>query len=306
MPSPSPFQLDRGLRRSGFTLIELLVVIAIIAILAAMLLPALSAAKFKAQGAYCISNLKQFALSDVMYVGDYGKFIQPNANAALGGNGEWMGCVISYYANATNMMLCPVAKTPAPAAMVTPEGNGQTGTANYCYIRSLNDGNPAPTWNWPGIDCSYTANGWLYSTAAGLGTGDGPSDIEAPYGVTDPAWVYVKDAAMEKPSNSPLFTDGPWVDTWPAEEDGPAADLWTGYWGGHTSEMSRITLLRHGGRPLTHNTALTSASQLPPRGGINVALGDGHAEYSTLPNLWTYNWHRSWGTSFKPAIGTPH
>jgi prepilin-type N-terminal cleavage/methylation domain-containing protein len=60
-------------RNHGFTLIELLVVIAIIAILAAMLLPALSAAKRRAHAAYCTNNTKQLTLGWIMYQGDEGE-----------------------------------------------------------------------------------------------------------------------------------------------------------------------------------------------------------------------------------------
>src|SRR5215475_7530480 len=70
---------DRRTRsHSGFTLIELLVVIAIIAILAAMLLPALAKAKTKTQGIYCMNNTHQLMLAMFQYTQDFTDFFPPN------------------------------------------------------------------------------------------------------------------------------------------------------------------------------------------------------------------------------------
>lgn len=194
---PDPVKSRLRTAAGAFTLVELLVVIAVIAILAAMLLPALSRAKMRAQSLECMGNVRQLELCLHLYVADYNDYFPPNNSVA----------VISPGTNMTVQDIAGLSWLPDDDADIEINPSNIINGVLYPYNKSLAiyhcpsdqstlqtpGGQPLPQLRWRSYNMSQSING----------NPNGDPEY-APY---IPTWTKYTDVRQPTPASLFVFID---------------------------------------------------------------------------------------------------
>jgi len=201
-------------RKHGFTLIELLVVISIIALLLAILMPALQRVRQEARAVVCQAHLREWGLAIKMYADDNNGYFMKGGTGA-----QWFKTLEPYYTD-KNLILCVEATKPATAPSSSPTGG------DYLF------GSTRKAWSYGGHLGSYGLNMWVLNRPPGESLwGRGP---------TEQCW---RTPYVKKANNIPVFADCTWAGTQPKYCDEPPQ-----YEGDPSaSYLARFCIDRHNG-----------------------------------------------------------
>jgi prepilin-type N-terminal cleavage/methylation domain-containing protein/prepilin-type processing-associated H-X9-DG protein len=227
----SPQLFPNGIRRrfssAGFTLIELLVVIAIIAILAAMLLPALSKAKLKGTQAVCLSNQKQLALAFNMYSTDNNDLIVANGKAG----GFWNPSVGGTTAPWNTVGVAQDAAMKQVQAVLSATNNPIYSSAPnpavyHCPGDLRTRNNPGSGWAYDSYSKSQNITGDPKSDGSfwGLTASQSPVKVNGSYIKLSQIRAAAQTFVFVEDCDNRGYNNGSWTVTWTG---GPTHFTWT-------------------------------------------------------------------------------
>ncbi len=266
-------------RRTGFTLIELLVVIAIIALLMAILMPAMSKVRREANGIRCMANLHQWALCFEIYLLENHAFIKMGRRTGMNMS-EWIRVMYPYYKD-RGILICPMAKKLA-GRQFGGAYDKYGGTFSPWHSEVFVEWAPLTGWTHGPVTASYGINAW---------TCDVDPKGNASWLKLNNNW-YWKGINVKRANKVPLvldciFSGGlPRVANiplqFPLEQYPPLLrpPLFQ-------AQMNRFFIARHG-----H--------------GVNILFADSSSRKTPLKDMYTLRWHRRWPKNYLgPIDGEP-
>ena len=246
------------MRRRGFTLVELLVVIGVIAVLMALLLPALNRARRQGRSVACLAHLQQLGAAFQIY-------LQHNNGKPPGGalddDNVWVPLLRHYVPGSLGAMFCPEAPEPSGTAQYD-FGTWQIGTAHHAWAWMRTRLATGADWSLDGG--SYGINGWMLR-------------VPPWYPLPRPHDWFLRWPPKES-SKVPLLADGAYYVAWPEHTDPPPRNLVT---------PVPVRGAVPGGEG---NTGMRNFSMASHGRAVNVLFVDGHARTVQLPDLWRLTW----------------
>ncbi len=265
-------------KKKAFTLIELLVVIAIIALLMAILMPALARVKSKTKAVLCLSNLKQWAAFFQMYSQHNDGEFPPGWYAGVMCGERWFDCMKPYYGDNNDIVCCPTAMSPRDRLNADGTETAETGAHGKFSAWGEFIGGPRgdrPTGgSYPtSLHHKYGSYGInIYITDKPLNSSTGRDEE-----------MYFKTKNPKNAGEVPVLFDSLWIDVFaqvgdpPPDYDGDFSP------NGHIDGLKNCAINRH-------------------NGFSNFLMLDYSVRPVGLKEIWELKWHTKWLRDYRTPV----